>query len=99
MARFSLQYHVHGKTDFIPNESIDAENIEEAASIAVKRVSGTDAIAVTHDEEMVVIPLGQIQYVAIRAVVERRAARPTVRDFDLDVVEPWNADKTEETAG
>lgn len=100
MPRFSLQYHVHGKSDFIPNEAIDADSMEAAASYASKRVSGTEAIAVAHDEEMVVIPIGQIQYVAIRSVVERRAARPTVRDFDLDVVEPWNAGQTtEETSG
>ncbi len=97
MARFSLQYHVHGKTDFIPNESIDAETIEEAAAYASKRVSGVEAVAMSHDEEMVVIPVNQIQYVAIRTVVERRAARPAVRDFDLDIVEPWNSGQTEET--
>jgi RNA polymerase-interacting CarD/CdnL/TRCF family regulator len=97
MARFSLQYHVHGKTDFTPTESIDAETIEEAAAYANKRVSGSEAVAVSHDEEMVVIPLTQIQYVSIRTVVERRAARPAVRDFDLDIVEPWNSGQTEET--
>jgi hypothetical protein len=97
MARFSLQYHVHGKTDFIPTEAIDAETIEEAAAYVSKRVSGAEAIAVSHDEEMVVVPLAQIQYVAIRMVVERRAARPAVRDFDLDVVEPWNSGQPEET--
>jgi hypothetical protein len=98
MARFSLQYHVNGKTDFIPTESIDAETIEEAAAYVSKKVSVGEAVAVSHDEEMVVIPLPQIQYVAVRMVVERRAARPVVRDFDLDIVEPWNAGQTEETA-
>ncbi|MGC4048006.1 MAG: hypothetical protein QM758_29780 [Armatimonas sp.] len=98
MPRFSLQYHVHGKSDFIPTESIDADSIEGAASYVSKRVSGTEAVAISHDDEMVVIPLTQIQYVAIRAVVERRAARPTVRDFDLDVVEPWNSGQTSDEA-
>jgi hypothetical protein len=97
MARFSLQYHVHGKTDFIPTETVDAETIEEAAAIACKRVSEAGAVAVSHDEEMVVVPVGQIQYVSIRTVVERRAARPVVRDFDLEV-EPWNAGQTGEEA-
>ena len=97
MPRYALQYHVHGKNDFNPAEAIDAETIEEACTVASARVSGTGAVSVSHDEEMIVIPVAQIQYVTVRAVVERRAARPAVREFDLDVIVPWNSDQ-EETA-
>lgn len=100
MARFALQYHVHGKNDFNPIDNIDADTIEEATAKAIESVTvrdgRSDGIFVSHDNEIIVIPKAQIQYVTVRSVVDRK--RSTVRDFDLDtVVEPWNAGQ-EETA-
>lgn len=101
MARFALQYHVHGKNDFNPIDNIDADTIEEATAKAIASVTVkdgfSDGISVSHDNEIIVIPKAQIQYVTVRSVVDRK--RSTVRDFDLDatIVEPWNSGQ-EETA-
>ena len=100
MPRFALQYYVHGKTDFNPIHNIDVDTVEEAQAYAIESVTvrdgNSDGIAVSHDNDIIIIPKAQIQYVTVRSVVDRR--KTTVRDFDLDtIVEPWNSGQ-EETA-
>ena len=101
MARFALQYHVAGKTDFNPIDNIDAETIEEATAAAIASVTVkdgfSDGIAVSHDNEFIIIPKAQIQYVTVRTIADRR--KTSMRDFDLDtVVEPWTTGQEETTS-
>lgn len=74
MPKFAIAYHLIGN-DMTPTETIDADDMQDAASKISTRFSAEDrggAIVVPVDQEMYAIPKASVAYCHIRQVVERR---------------------------
>lgn len=82
MSRYTLQYHLSG-TDFIPQEAVDADSIEEAAKIAASRLTQAsnddECLVLPTGEDLVTVPRTSIVYCHVRAVLDRRRASPALR--------------------